>query len=426
MRPGTPGPLIRGLATFVAFVALLAAVRGAAAQSLAVPPNGIVCTTSADDSFALTATDGYISLPDGNSVYMWSFASGTGPFQHPGPVLCVDQGDTVTITLSNTLAQPVSLIFPGQSDVLANGVPSQPQFSGATLTSLAPAAPTGGSVTYQFVASEPGTYLYESGTNPGVQVQMGLFGAIVVRPAGHPDWVYADASTAFDPAHEYLMLLSEIDPYLHMALERGQSYDMGQYRPRYFLINGRSFPDTIAPNGAAWLPDQPYGALAHIYPYDPVTNPLPALVRYVGVGSADFPFHPHGNHSRVVGRDGRPLRGDGGEDLSYEKFSLPIGPGQTWDVTFSWHDAENFSPSNPIPVTVPNQQNLFAGAYWSGSPYLGGTGTLPVGGEGYNQCGEYYHVAHNHALTQITSWGLTMSGMMTYTRIDPPEPNSCP
>ncbi len=68
--------------------------------------------------------------------------------------------------------------------MLANGAPAQPQFDGGgTLTSLTnTAAAGGGTVTYSFVASEPGTYLYESGTNPEKQVRMGLFGALIVRP----------------------------------------------------------------------------------------------------------------------------------------------------------------------------------------------------------------------------------------------------
>ena len=37
---------------------------------------------------------------------------------------------------------------------------------------------------------------------------------------------------------------------------------MNNYHPRYWLINGRGFPDSIADNGASWLPTQPYGALA--------------------------------------------------------------------------------------------------------------------------------------------------------------------
>ena len=47
-----------------------------------------------------------------------------------------------------------------------------------------PEAGPGAAVTYSFTASSAGTYLYESGSDPQLQVQMGLFGAIVVRPAG--------------------------------------------------------------------------------------------------------------------------------------------------------------------------------------------------------------------------------------------------
>jgi hypothetical protein len=42
-----------------------------------------------------------------------------------------------------------------------------------------------------------------------------------------------------------------------------------------------------------------------------------------------------------------------------------------------------------------------------------------------NSCGEYYHIAHNHALQQITAWGVVLSGHITFTRIDPPLPNNC-
>ena len=35
-------------------------------------------------------------------------------------------------------------------------------------------------MTYTFTASNPGTYVYESGTDTGKQVQMGLYGALIV------------------------------------------------------------------------------------------------------------------------------------------------------------------------------------------------------------------------------------------------------
>ena len=53
---------------------------------------------------------------------MWGYSEAGKPFQHPGPVLCVNQGDTVTVILQNTFAEAdVSIIFPGQEDVLADG-----------------------------------------------------------------------------------------------------------------------------------------------------------------------------------------------------------------------------------------------------------------------------------------------------------------
>ena len=61
---------------------------------------------------------------------------------------------------------------------------------------------------------------------------------------------------------------------------------------------------------------------------------------------------------------------------------------------------------------------------YSGSPYLGVQGVLPVGHTSMNQCGEYYIISHNHALYQITSWGVPMTGPATYLRINPP--GGCP
>jgi FtsP/CotA-like multicopper oxidase with cupredoxin domain len=410
--------------------ALLAGAHPAAAQSS--PKVGVVCATGTPTaggrSFSLTTRVGYITLPDGNTMYMWGFSEAGKPFQHPGPVLCANAGETVTIVLQNNFPEPVSLIFPGQDNVLANGVPTQPQFDGTgKLVSLADVAPpNGASVTYSFVAGKPGTFLYESGTAPQKQVRMGLFGALVVRPATGADHAYDRADSQFTPEEEFMVLLSEIDPYQHQAAESGLEYNLNYYHPRYWLVNGRAFPDTIADNFAGWLPSQPYGALARIHPWSLASHPYPGLIRYLSVGTENYPFHPHGNNGLVIGRDGNALEGPAAADLSFEKFAINIGPGQTWDVAFRWHDAEAYSPASPVPVTIPSEYNVENGMFYSGSPYLGVQGPLPVGFSSLNQCGEYYIITHNHALYQITSWGMTMSGAITYLRIDPPLPNSCP
>jgi FtsP/CotA-like multicopper oxidase with cupredoxin domain len=412
--------------------AMAATVHGAApADAQTTPRVGIVCTYG--PTFTLTTKTGYIALPDANTMFMWGYSSGSDGFQHPSPVLCVNEGDTVTIVLNNTLAEPVSIMFPGQENVLADGAPAQPEFAGSTLTSLTDTAAPGGSVTYSFVASDPGTYIYESGTNPEKQVAMGLFGALIVRPTLGADHAYNRSDSQFDTSEEFMVLLSEIDPFQHQAVERGKTFNMNNYHPRYWLINGRGFPDSIADNGASWLPTQPYGALAEVQEFndtlpstDPNYHPYPGMARYLNVGTEDFPFHPHGNNGLVIGRDGRPLEGPAGEDLSFEKFDINIGPGQTWDVIFRWYDAEHYdAATNPVPVTVPDMANQVIGVFYSGSPYLGRSETLPTGTPTLNQCGEFYIISHNHALFQITSWGANMTGPITYMRIDPPVPNNC-
>ena len=167
-----------GLGSLLLLCALaVSALPASAVPRPYIPPAagaiGIVCTTG--PTFNLKATDGYISTPDGNSLYMWGYAEASGSFQMPGPTLCVNQGDTVTVNLTNELSEPVSIVFPGQIGVTASMVTG----SGVSGLFTLEAAP-GETVSYSFVADEPGTYLYESGTEPHKQVQMGL------RGFGHP------------------------------------------------------------------------------------------------------------------------------------------------------------------------------------------------------------------------------------------------
>ncbi|MEV8631729.1 multicopper oxidase domain-containing protein [Streptosporangium sp. NPDC051023] len=402
--------LVGAMVVAMALVPLPAPVARAQA---AAPKQGLVCTGG--PSFDLTARSGYIETPDGNSVLMWSYAPAQGGFQSPGPVLCVEQGDEVTVRLHNDLAEPVSIVFPGQLAVGGTGAPGL----------LAKEAPAGGDATYTFTAGRPGTYVYESGSDPSKQVEMGLYGALVVRPAGHPDYAY-DAATRFDPKREYLMLLSDIDPDLHHAVETGGTYDFTTLRNRYFAINGRQFPDTLQNNGVSWLPAQPYGALVRVKSYDATGNPLPALIRMANVGALNHPFHPHGNHVRQIAQDGRPLRTPDGGDATGEHFGRTVASGQTQDFLFTWKDQDSWdSQGNPLPASVasPDYRNLTFkdGDTWSsGSAYLGAKGTLPVGTASQNVCGEWYFPWHSHALNEFTNFDAGFGGMATLLRVDPP------
>jgi FtsP/CotA-like multicopper oxidase with cupredoxin domain len=386
------------------------------------PKIGMVCTpgtvSGTTHTFKLLANTGYIDTPDGNSVFMWSYANNEAPdsghFQSPGPVLCVTQGETVVVELTNNLPEPSSIVFPGQdAHVTATG--------GTPGLLTTEAAATNGTVSYSFTAGSPGTYLYESGSDIAKQVEMGLYGALIIRPSAGASFAYG-ASTPFDPAREYLLLLNEIDPDLHHAVETGGTYDYNALHDRYFAINGREFPDTIQDNGSALLPNQPYGALVRVQPTTPTDRP--ALIRMINAGTSNHPFHPHGNHTTLVAQDGRLLTSPTGSSAATEHFGETIGAGQTEDFMLRWDDQDNWNPTTkPLPVPPPNYRNVTfkdANTWYSGSPYLGYKGTLPTGTTSQNICGEWYFPWHSHALNEFTNFDQGFGGMGTLLRVDPP------
>ncbi len=393
----------------------LAAGRTRLAPAAAPATLSDICTTG--PTFNLETQTGHMQTPDGNSLFMWTFANSDagGNFQVPSPVLCVNEGDTVTINLTNHLPEATSIIFPGQIGVTASGD------AAGLFTAEANAA--GGSASYTFTANRPGTYLYESGTDPHKQVEMGLYGALIVRPAMGANFAYNNASTEFEPGREFLLLIHDLDPALHQAVERNQTFDVTHRKDHYWTVNGRSFPDSIAPNHAPWLPHQPYGALVEVKAdVDPNNLGRPALIRYINAGLENHPFHPHGNHMRVIGRDGRLL------SLPYENFSTTIGAGQTYDLLFRWINVEQWGANGNPPrirdqVTYPGLLNLVFkdGLTWfSGDPDLGVQADFPPGNTLLNECGEFYFPWHSHALNEFQNFDEGFGGLATLVRVDPP------
>ena len=245
----------------------------------AASPSGRSATPTRHQTFSLTAGDGYVSTPDGNSIYMWSYANSQRGFQLPGPTLCVTSGQLVTVVLHNTLPEPTSIVFPGQKGVKANGNPAQPQFdSGGSLTSMVQPARAGQRTVrlgdLHVHRRQPGHVPLRERHR---RQQAGADGH--VRRARSSDRRAPDtrsttaADSAFTAGKEYVFLLSEVDPDVHLAVERSQPIDWSNYTARYFMINGRSMPDTLAPNNASWLPDPALPAFVHIKPYDAVDQP---------------------------------------------------------------------------------------------------------------------------------------------------------
>ena len=423
-KKGTMTQKMWRLGTVLALAAgsLFAVATHGSALPAGAPKIGMVCTPGTvsgnTHTFNLETKTGYIETPDGNTVFMWSYDDPTvdnGHFQSPGPVLCATQGQDIDVVLTNNLPEPASVVFPGQQDVTATG--------GTPGLVTTEAAPSGGTVTYHFHATDPGTYLYESGSDVAKQVEMGLYGALVIRPSLGPTFAYGASTTQFDPSREYIALLADMDPFLHHAVEIGATYDFNSRDNRYFTINGRSFPDTIQDNGSGLLPNQPYGALVRIQP-NTASNTLPALIRMVNVGVDNHPFHPHGNHTTQIAQDGRLLLSPGGASAGTEHFGETIGAGQTEDFLLRWDDTDHWDPgTNPLPVAPPNYRDVTfkdSNTWYSGSPYLGYKGTLPAGTTSQNICGEWYFPWHSHALNEFTNFDEGFGGMGTLLRVDPP------
>jgi len=388
--------------------------------------------------FTLAAKDGYISTADGNSVYFWGYGTNNGPAQYTGPTLIVNQGEVVTVTFNNYLPVPASILFPGQNVTASGG-------SLGLLTQEAAAASGGvpGSVSYSFTAVEPGTYLYHSGTQPDLQIEMGLVGALIVRPTGFNamddmTWkAYGHADTKFED--ENLYLLTEMDESIHdqveLQVKNNQlvAVDMTKWYPVYWFINGRTGPDTMLPAYASYLPVQPYPCMPMFHPGQKT------LMRVLGGGRDPHPFHHHGNHSRIIARDGRLLSsGPGnGPDLSQEVFTIPSTPGSTFDALYSWTgeklgwDPYGHMPGDPMepgeyepdhgkpfPVMLPPDQDLTFGTMYGGSPFLGTPGTLPPGQGGFNPSGGFMFMWHSHSEKEICNNNIFPGGMMTMALVE--------
>jgi FtsP/CotA-like multicopper oxidase with cupredoxin domain len=464
--------LFLGLA--IAFALMLTPAAYAAAPGITGP------------TFNLTAQPAYISQPDGQAVYSWGYGCTSQPsagafapaaisggfcntMQVPGPTLIVTEGQTVTVTLTNGL--PTSA---GNTSILFPGFTMQPFTDGTPGLLTQEAAPTG-TVTYKFTASSPGTRAYYSGTQGDLQVEMGLYGAIIVLPSAvpaactagihasnvaaqqpsslaHPGVTEQDfrlAAAAYDHAatcydREYLFQFSEMDPNIHHQAQlqvaalgnctvgaAGCSLNVPTepYHPAYFMINGRSMPDDMDPNYAQQYPHQPYNGDPHMHPGE-VT-----LLRIIGQGRWQHPFHEHGNHVRILARDGNLIlsQSDANSLAGPLLFTTTTTPGVAMDGLFYWTakglnwdayghnpaskdplakltcipDANGYNTGAPTainyfewcqdhekplqvapfgdvagggPATLPDANIFTNGAWYGGSPYLGPNATVRATG----------------------------------------------
>ena len=269
-----------------------------------------------------------LTLPDSSMVVvpMWGFASCDATFANcvtdaPGPTIPLSTTDSLTIHLNNTLPVPVSIVIPGQ----AGGGDPVPMPNGDTRRVRSFTHETAANTTSDYVWNSllPGTYLYQSGTQPSIQVPMGLYGALTVV-----DGAAGQAYPGISYDAESVMLFSEIDPLQNQRVAAAglssptevcvpladyvQNGTIGypctiDYNPVYFLVNGAPTADNLpAGNG---------------------TTAQNVLLRFLNAGLRSHTPSIVGLELGLVAEDGNPYPG-----LIREQSAALLPAGKTLDA----------------------------------------------------------------------------------------------
>jgi FtsP/CotA-like multicopper oxidase with cupredoxin domain len=309
----------------------------------------------------------------------------------PAPMIAIDEGDELFLTLTNVGMIMRPDLFE-QHTVHFHGYPNASAFyDGVPDASVA--INIGGSFTYYYLAPEAGTYMWHCHISPPEHLQMGMVGQLYVRPrqnavtpgsdlrtalqaanvasatsgsgvtcndilcagqtplpAGNAtarrdaSKLYAyndgDGSTAYDV--EYPIQLHGFDPNFHFVGMTFNPESFADNKDKFFLMNGRSYPDTINPNP---LSTQASDGTPHF------SQPVPSLVNvpaggrallrfsdlnvteYHTIASLGIPMH-------VVGFNARILRDLDGNSLAYDTNSITVAGGESVDVIL---DAKNLT-----------------------------------------------------------------------------------
>jgi hypothetical protein len=365
-----------------------------------------------DPDLYYAGTDGWISLPPtpaigfyhpdnlapqppddvpGLSTYIFGFRNVThmtpeqksnqkNHAQHSAPMFWVDEYDesdparkdfrmqltNLGLALRPDLFDAHTIHWHGFRNVI-------PFFDGEPTTSVS--VPTGRDFTYIYRPREEGTYMFHCHVEDVEHVHMGMTGMVFVRayqnkwggaggapisrlyggPANAPmGYAYNDnkplgdpASTAYD--REYAMFMSEVWAEAHWADAHIQLPDWTDYHADFALLNGRVYPDTIAPNGSIDPFHPVYNADGDMIPtpgyehlkYQPISSLVECnagekvLLRFANLGFVEGAMTLPGIQMRVVGRDATPMVGRDGTDTSYETDTISIGAGESFDVIFT-------------------------------------------------------------------------------------------
>jgi uncharacterized cupredoxin-like copper-binding protein len=238
--------------------------------------------------FELTAAVTPWEVAPGRVVDAWTYNG-----MAPGPIMHVEVGDKVRITLHNDL--------PMGTDLHLHGVNVPNAMDGVAPVTQDLVEP-GGSFAYEFTADEVAVAMYHAHNHAQMQVPNGLFGTFMVGEVPLPKGRTVSGEAI--PAD--LTVAQELPLVLNDSGVIGYS------------LNGKSFPATtpVTAHTGDWI-----------------------LVHYFNEGGQIHPMHLHQFDQVVVAKDGFPL------DAPYVVDTLNVAPGERYSVlvhldapgTWVWH-----------------------------------------------------------------------------------------
>jgi FtsP/CotA-like multicopper oxidase with cupredoxin domain len=309
----------------------------------------------------------------------------------PAPLIAFDEDDEFFLTLTNVGMAMRPDLFE-QHTVHFHGYPNASSFyDGVPDASVA--INIGGSFTYYYLAPDAGTYFWHCHITPPEHLQMGMVGQLYVRPRqdrvppGQPLYTYlgyqngigatgmpdlrtecipaddilcsatmpavntgftqgndllgnsqkytyndGDGSTAYDV--EYPIQMHGFDPNFHFIGMTFNPEMFADMKDKYFLLNGRSYPDTISPGPQATQSAD--GAMHYSQPLPAIIN-IPkggrALLRLVNLSVSEYhTLQTVGVPMEVVGWNAKLLRDQEGNNTEYYTNSITLGGGESLDA----------------------------------------------------------------------------------------------
>jgi FtsP/CotA-like multicopper oxidase with cupredoxin domain len=333
-------------------------------------PAGNAPITHPKKTMRLVGTDGWVSMPANApadppffpdslapspfNTYVFGFrdvtgmtasqvAAQRGKAQISAPILVFDEEDDVYLTLTNLGLVQRPDLFDGHTLHWHGFVNAIPLFDGVPELSLA--VPIGRDLTYFYRPHDAGTYMYHCHFEDVEHVQMGMTGVVFVRPKqnktpilGDPagsKYAYndGDGSTRYD--REFAFMITELWSAAHYRDAHIQVNDWTDYDPSFWLLNGRAYPDTLAPigdpttTGAGRLQYQPISSLIRCNAGDRV------LLRLANLGFQNHVMSVDNVDLTIVAKDASLLVGRDGTKNYVVTNSVGIGPGESRDVIFT-------------------------------------------------------------------------------------------